>query len=123
MNASELKKGNFIRHMNDIWRITRKEVAAVGTHSHTKIKLFARPMHGGGEKSFIFAHHDKVEGLDIIRKSAQVIAINPQIQIMDNVSYQTLDANCSDEIKNELSEGDLVIYVDIEGEVEILEKG
>jgi translation elongation factor P/translation initiation factor 5A len=41
---------------------------------------------------------------------------------MDNVSYETLDANAPEEILNELNEGDLVTFVDFNGNVQIIDK-
>jgi translation elongation factor P/translation initiation factor 5A len=123
MNAGEFKKGQFFKHQNTIWRVTRKEVVAVGTHSHTKVKVFARPLHGGGEKNFIFAHEDKIEDLDIIRKDGTVLSVSPNdVQIMDSMSFETLTATCEAEIKNELKEGDNIIFVELETGVEVLEK-
>ncbi len=71
----------------------------------------------------MLAHQDKVDVLDVIRKSAQIISkTDDAVQIMDNRSYDTHDAKCSDELKEELNEGDEVIFVDIDSNVEILEK-
>jgi translation elongation factor P/translation initiation factor 5A len=122
MKAAEFKKGIIFRHNGEIWRVTRKEVTAVGTHSHTKIKVFAKPLRGGGEKSYIFAHEDKIEDLDIMRKNASIISkTHDSIQIMDAVSYETVDVKCDPDVIKEMNEGDAVIYVEIDGNYEILE--
>lgn len=41
---------------------------------------------------------------------------------MDMVSYETLDANASSELFNELNEGDQVTFVDINGNIQVIEK-
>lgn len=124
MHAAEIKKGQHFEYQNNIWRVTKKEVVAVGTHSHTKIKIYAKPMEGGGEKNFIFAHQDKIEYLEITRKTAQVISKTPDaVQIMDNVSFETFDAKCEKGLLDEINEGDAVIFVDVKGITQILEKG
>ena len=38
------------------------------------------------------------------------------------VSYETLDASVASEIFNELNEGDQVTFIDLKGDVKILEK-
>ena len=41
---------------------------------------------------------------------------------MDMVSYETLDASAPSEIFNNLNEGDQVTFIDLKGNVQILEK-
>lgn len=121
--ASELKKGDYFRHNNEILKVIRKEVVVYGTHSHSKLKLYVQALNKKGEKAINLHHTDKVEILDIIRKSAQVISKLPdKVQIMDSVSFETLDANADEELINEINEGDEVTFIDLEGNIKILEK-
>ena len=121
--ASDLKKGDYFKHNNEMLRLIRKEVVVYGTHSHSKLKLFVQSLDKKGEKSINMHHTDKVEILDIIRKAAQVLSkTQDKVQIMDNVSYETFDANTNEEIFNELNEGDEVTFIDLEGNIKILEK-
>ncbi len=121
--AKELKPGNYIKLNNEILRVTRKEVVAYGTHSHSKTKLFVQGLFSKGEKSINLNHHDVVETVDIIRKEGQVIAKLPdKVQIMDSVSYETVDADADPELIKELNEGDTVTFVNFEGKAKIIEK-
>ena len=122
-SASELKKGSYFIYNNEPVRVNRKEVIVYGTHSHSKLKLFIQGLNKKGEKSINLHHTDKVETVDITRKTGQVISkTNDKVQIMDNVSYETLDGNATEEIFNELNEGDQVIFVDLNGDIQIIEK-
>ncbi|HJO02169.1 MAG: hypothetical protein QF655_03070 [Candidatus Woesearchaeota archaeon] len=122
-SASELKKGSYFIYNNEPVRVNRKEVIVYGTHSHSKLKLFIQGLNKKGEKSINLHHTDKVETVDITRKTGQVISkTNDKVQIMDNVSYETLDASAFEELHNELSEGDQVIFVDLNGDIQIIEK-
>ena len=122
-NASELSKGSYFLVGNEPVVVTRKEVAAYGTHSHSKLKVFYKPLEGGGEKSITLGHGDKVEILDIIRKTGQVIAKLPdKIQIMDMKSYETFDAIAEPELLSDIAENDEVIFVELNGNVRVLEK-
>ncbi len=121
--AKELKQGNYIKLNNEIVKVVRKEVVAYGTHSHSKTKLFVRGLFSKGEKSVNLNHHDNVEMVDIIRKEGQVISKLPdKVQIMDKVSYETVDADVDSELLSELNEGDNVTIINFEGNFRVLEK-
>ncbi len=121
--AKELRTGEYIKIGNEILRVVRKEVVAYGTHSHSKTKLFVQGLFSKGEKSFNLNHHDNVETVDIVRKQGNVIAKLPdKLQIMDNVSYETVDADCDSELLEELNEGDNVTFIDFEGRAKVIEK-
>jgi translation elongation factor P/translation initiation factor 5A len=111
-SASELSKGSYFLVGNEPVCVTRKEVVAYGTHSHSKLKIYYKSLEGRGEKSITLGHGDKVDILDIIRKTGQVIAkLNNQVQIMDTKSYETFTASAEQELFNELNENDEVIFV------------
>lgn len=121
--ASELKKGDYFKYSNEILKVIRKELVAYGTHSHSKLKLYVQALDKKGEKTINLHHTDKVEILDIIRKSAQVISKLPdKLQIMDSVSYETLDADVPEDLMNEIKEGDEVTFIDLDGNIKVLEK-
>ncbi len=121
--AKELKKGYWIIHEGKLFQVKRKELVAYGTHSHSKTKLFLQPLTGRGEKILTLMHHDKVETAEIIKKTGQVISKQQdKLQIMDPVSYETLNADVDEELINSLNEGDEVIFIDYKGVVKVLEK-
>ena len=122
-SASELKKGSYFIHNNKPVRVNRKELVAYGTHSHSKLKLFIQGLTEKGERTINLHHTDKVEIIYIIRKIGQVIAkTDDKVQIMDSVSYETLDGAAPEELHNELNEGDQVTFIDFKGNIQIIEK-
>ena len=121
--ASELERGSYFIHNGEPVRVLRKEVIVVGTHSHSKLKLYIQGLNEKSERSVNFHHTDKVEIVDIIKKLAQVISkTNNKIQIMDMVSYETFNANAPSELFNELNENDQVTFIELKGNVQIIEK-
>ena len=121
--ASELQRGSYLIYNGEPVRVLRKEVIVVGTHSHSKLKFFIQGLNGKSERSINLHHTDKVEIIDIIRKLGQVISkTNNKIQIIDMVSYETFDANAPTELINEVNEGDQVTFIDLKGNIQILEK-
>ena len=121
--ASELQKGSYFVHDGEIFKVIRKEIVVVGTHSHSKLKLFIQPLQGTGQRSIILAHGGNVEILDIIRKTAQVISKSENsFQIMDTHTYETLDGEADKELLDQLEEGNEVTFIDINGQIKVLEK-
>lgn len=121
--ATELERGNYFILNGEPVRVTRKEVVAFGTHSHSKLKIFYQGLKDKGEKSINLHHTDKIEIVDIIRKLGQIISKSQnRIQLIDMVSYETLDASANSELFNDLNEGDQVTFIDINGNVQVIEK-
>jgi len=103
--ASELERGTYFIYNNEPVRVLRKEVIVVGTHSHSKLKFYIQGLNERGERTVTFHHTDKVEIVDIIRKQGQIISkSNNKVQLMDMVSYETLDSSVPSELFNELNE-------------------
>jgi len=108
--------GSWIMYQGQPHQIKRKENVAYGTHSHSKTKLFLQPLSGGAVREATFAHQDKVEEVEIVRKNGQVIAkLGKKVQIMDPISYETLEADISQELFEQVREGDEVIFVNFNG--------
>jgi len=122
-NAGELKKGACFIYQGNPVKIVKKEVVAVGTHSHTKLKLFVKNMFSGAESIATMSHQDKVETVEIKKKEAQLVSINNEkLMIMDLVSYETMEAEADGDVINSLNEGDKIIFVEFKGKVRVLEK-
>lgn len=121
--ARELKPGDYIRFNNEILKVVRKEVVSYGTHCHSKTKLFVQGLLSKGEKAINLGHHDNVEIADITRKEGQVIAKLPdKVQVMDTISYETIDVDVDSELLKELNEGDTVTFINFEGKARVIEK-
>lgn len=121
--VKELKKGDHIVHNDAPYRVLRKELVAVGTHSHSKVKIIAQGVFNGTTETLIYAPHTTVDDVEIIKKKGQIIANQEQnLQVMDLVSYETINASARTELKNELREGDEVTFVEFNGTARVLEK-
>lgn len=123
LTATELERGNYFIYNGEPVRVLRREVIVVGTHSHSKLKFYIQGLNEKSERTVTFHHTDKVDIVEITRKLGQVIAKTPnKIQVMDLVSYDTFDANAPSELFNELNEGDNVTFIDLNGNIQIIEK-
>ncbi|MFH0979122.1 MAG: hypothetical protein V1837_07540 [Candidatus Woesearchaeota archaeon] len=122
-SASDLDRGSTFEYKGETLKVVRKELVAVGTHSHTKMKFFVKPLFGGGEKIITLAHNDKVEIVEARKKVASVIAkLQDRVQIMDSHTYEMLDAECEPMLLEQITEGDNIIFVDYKGKVVVVEK-
>jgi len=122
-HVKELQKGDHIVYRDEPYRVLRKEIIAVGTHSHTKVKVLAQGVFTGNSETITLAPHTNVEDVQIIRKKGQIIANQPEnLQLMDLVSFETLTAAASEELLKELQEGDEVTFVEFGSDVRVLEK-
>ena len=121
--ASELERGTYFIYNNEPVRVIRKEVIVVGTHSHSKLKFYIQGLREKGERAVIFQHSDRVDKIEIMRKNGQVISkTGNKVQLMDAVSYETLDSNLPAELTSDINVGDTVTFVEVNGRVEILDK-
>ncbi|MBI2559498.1 hypothetical protein HYW20_09315 [Candidatus Woesearchaeota archaeon] len=121
--ATDLEKGNYFIYNNEPVRVIRKEVIVVGTHSHSKLKFYIQGLREKGERTVTFQHSERVEKIKILRKHGQIISkSNNKVQLMDTVSYETLDAVLPPEMVDDITEGDGVTFVELNGTVEILDK-
>lgn len=124
IEVKKLKKGDYIMHKGGPWVVKSASVIVTGTHCHSKMKLELQNLFSGEYDMFTTPLHERMEELDITRKSAQLVAkaADGKLQIMDNVSFETFDANADQEIADELSEGDQVTYIEFNGAAKVLEK-
>lgn len=121
--ASELAKKSAFIYKGEPVRVIKKEVVAVGTHSHTKLKIFVKNIFTGSESVVTLGHTDRVDIIDIKKKVGQLISkADGRIMVMDAVSFETLEAEAEPGIYNEVSEGDNVIFVEFSGKTRVLEK-
>jgi translation elongation factor P/translation initiation factor 5A len=123
MEINQMKKGNYMLHKDEPVMIKEIGLVVYGTHSHAKMKLTVNGVFSSLNETFTLPLHHKVEDIEIIRKAAQLIAkSNEAVQIMDNVSYETFDAEVDRALMEELQEGDAVTFVEFGNKARIIEK-
>ena len=121
--ATELERGNYFIYNGEPVRVLRKEVIVVGTHSHSKLKFYIQGLREKDERTVTFQHSDRVEKIEIMRKQGQIISKSGnKVQLMDAVSYETLDSSLPQKLADDVNEGDSVTFVDLNGKIEILDK-
>ena len=116
MSASDLERGKFFLHKGEVLQVIRKSLVSVGMHSHTKLVFTCCDIYGKRERDITMGHNDRIDMLDIQKKKASVISkSNNVLQIMDPVTYETMDATADTGVMDTLAEGDEVTYIDYNG--------
>jgi translation initiation factor 5A len=117
INATEVKVGTTILIEGEAYVVKKIDISKTGKHGHSKCRIEASGVLDSNKKKvFVIPGHDRLEVPLIDKRKAQVLSIGDKVSIMDLESFETLEVNCPDEIKNELTESSNVEYWDVEGE-------
>jgi len=117
VSVGTLKKGDTIIIDGSPCKITDTATSRPGKHGHAKVNLTAVGMFDGKKRNVIMPGHDKVEAPIVEKKNAQVLSISGnKANVMDMETYETLDMEVPEELKNEVKEGVEVLYWEIMGQ-------
>ncbi|NYZ76452.1 translation initiation factor IF-5A [Candidatus Micrarchaeota archaeon] len=97
-------------------RIVEIEVSAPGKHGAAKMRVTAMGIFDGQKKTLLKPSDADVEVPIIERKVGQVVSITGEsVQIMDLADYSTFDMTIPQEMKNEMTVGKEVEYLESMG--------
>ena len=116
IDATEIKVGTNIIIDGISCTVKSIDISKTGKHGHAKCRIEAMGIINNQKKVFVVPGHERFEVPLIEKKKAQVLSVGDSVSVMDLESFETLEIPCSDEIKNEIKEGDNVEYWDVEGE-------
>ena len=121
INATEAKVGTNIIIEGIPCTIKKMDVSSTGKHGHAKVRIEAVGIINGQKKIFVVPGHDRLEVPLVEKKKAQVLSLGAggaggKASIMDLESYETLEVECPDEVKEELKEGSQAEYWNVEGQ-------
>lgn len=116
-SVSSLKVGGYVIFDEKACRIVDIQTSKTGKHGHAKSRIAAVSLTNGSKIIKVCPGHDKVEVPIIEKESAQVLSVHGgTATIMDNKTYETFDIKISEEMKDEVKEGEPVVYWIIMGE-------
>jgi len=117
-----LKPGRYILIDNVPCRITAITHSKPGKHGGAKAKIDAIGIFDNQKRSVIKPAGQKVEVPIIHKRTAQVLTtIGDRVQLMDMETYETFELPLEEEIKDKISEGMEVIYMESMGQRMILQ--
>ena len=115
INATEARVGTNIIIEGEAYTVKKIDISKTGKHGHSKARIEASGIINNQKKVFVIPGHDRLEVPLIDKRKAQVLSLGDKISVMDSESFETLEIECDQEIKNELSDSSTVEYWDIEG--------
>ena len=116
VSVGSLKKGDTIIIDGAACKVTDTATSRPGKHGHAKVNMMAVGLLDGKKRNLVMPGHDKVEAPIIGKKNAQVLSVSGKTaNVMDMETYETLDLEIPDELKDQVHEGVEVLYWSIMG--------
>ena len=115
INATDAKVGVSIIVDNVACIVKKMDVSKTGKHGHAKCRIEAVGIIDGKKKVFVIPGHDKLEVPLVEKRKAQVLSKSDKISIMDLESFETIEADCTEDLKKDIAENDNVEYWDVQG--------
>ena len=116
LDAADARVGATIMIDNVPCIVRTNDMSKTGKHGHTKCRIEAICILDDKKKVLVVSGHERFDVPLITKYRGQVLSIaGDRASLMDLESYETLELPMSDEIKEELKEGDQAEYWDIEG--------
>ena len=116
ISANELKPGSYVI-VDEVPCVVKSiDLSKTGKHGHSKARIEAVGIVDDNKKKIlVLPGHERVEVPLIDKRKGQVLSIGDRVSIMDLESFETLEVDCPEEIKNQLTPDANVEYWDIEG--------
>ena|SRR3989338_614118 len=110
-SVGSLQKGSYIVLEEAACRVVDMQVSRPGKHGHAKVRLTAVGMVDGKKRVVVMPGHDNVEVPILEKRTAQVLSIQGnKANVMDSETYETLDMDIPNELKEEVKEGVVILY-------------
>ncbi len=117
INATEMKVGTNIIVDGEPCTVKKIDISKTGKHGHSKARVEAAGIISGQKKVFVVPGHERVEVPMVSKRKGQILSIGEtKVSLMDLESFETLEVNCPEEVKQELEVNSNVEYWDVEGE-------
>jgi len=115
INATEARTGTNILIEGEPYTIKKIDISKTGKHGHAKARIEATGIINQQKKVFVVPGHERFEVPLVDKRKGQVLSISNKISIMDLENFETIEIDCPEEIKSEITENSNVEYWDVEG--------
>ena len=110
-NAGSLKAGNYVIFDGAPCVVKNIALSKTGKHGSMKCRIEAIGLIDNQKRIKIYPSSDRVEVPILEKKDAQVLSVHENIaNVMDLESFETFDIDIPEELKNQVNEGNQVIY-------------
>jgi len=109
--AGTLKEGNYILLNNIPCIITSLEMSKTSGRGVERARIEGQSIIDGRKIVELFSSQDNAQVPIVEKKNAQVLSINEnKANVMDSETFETFDLDIPEELKNNIHEGDTVLY-------------
>lgn len=109
--AGQFQKGNYVILDGAACVVTGIQISRPGKHGHAKVRLEAVGMMDDKKRQVVVPGHDNMQVPIIGKKNAQVLSVSGNTaNVMDMETYETYDLVIPEELKDQVTEGCVVLY-------------
>ena len=121
VEVKTVKVGKYIILDGEASKVTSLSTSSPGKHGAAKARIEAVGIFDGQKRSFVKPVDSKIDIPIIDKRVGQVLAImGEEVQIMDLENYETLELPIPAELKDKISEGTEVEYIEALGNLKIM---
>jgi translation initiation factor 5A len=107
----QLKKGRYIIIDDAPCKVVNISVSAPGKHGHAKVRLEAIGIFDNQKRVIVKPAHATVEVPTIDKRVGTIISVSREtVQVLDPVSYETIEIEIPSDFKDELVTGTEISY-------------
>ena len=122
VEVKELKVGRYMLMDDEPCKVTAMDVSKPGKHGEAKVRIEGIGIFDNRKRSVIKPSGHKVHIPILDKRTGQVLTvIGDQAQLMDMETYETFELPVPDELKDKLSEGVELLYMETMGRKKILQ--
>lgn len=116
-----LKKGKYLVLGGEASKVTSMSTSSPGKHGAAKARIEAVGIFDNQKRSLVKPVNAKIDVPVIDKRVGQVIAImSDEVQIMDMETYETIDLPIPEDLKDQITEGKEVEYIEALGNMKIM---
>ncbi|RAP47903.1 MAG: translation initiation factor IF-5A [Methanosphaera sp. rholeuAM74] len=116
-----LKQGKYLVLDGEASKITSISTSSPGKHGAAKARIEAVGLFDNQKRSLVKPVNAKVDIPIIDKRVGQVLALmGTEVQLMDLETYETVELPIPDDLKDELTEGKEVEYIEALGNMKIM---
>ncbi|MEN4017326.1 MAG: translation initiation factor IF-5A [Methanobacterium sp.] len=121
VEVKTLKVGKYVILDGEASKISSIQTSSPGKHGAAKARVEAIGIFDGQKRSFVKPVDSKCDVPIIDKRVAQVLALmGNQVQLMDLESYETFELPIPEELKDRITEGVEVDYIEAMGKQKIM---
>lgn len=117
IEATEMRTNTFLLLDGVAHQVKKFDVSKTGKHGHAKVRFEAVNILTGKKKVQVVPGHDRFEVPMITKHRAQVLSVQGNTAtLMDSETFENLDLEIPEDLKDTLKDGVDAEYWDVEGD-------